>query len=92
MPITSQPKGTKRIGLRFDRRDLLLLRTLARRAEHRELGQEQVQTFSSAADAASTGEPLIVICNSRLEVELMADGYVRLGCRRPVLEALSGGG
>lgn len=88
MALTSQPAGTKRIGLRFDRRDVRLLRELTRRAEQRELGQEQVQTFSSAADAARTGEPLIVICNSRLEVELMAAGYVRFGCRRPVLDAL----
>lgn len=85
MPTPSQ----LRIGLRFDRRDARALRQLAARAQRRELGEEAVTTFAAAAEAAETGEPLIVVCESRLEPDLMAAGYVRFGIRRPVLDELS---
>ena len=80
---------TIRIGLRFDRRDARTLRALADRAAHRELGANGVQVFQAAAEAATTGEPLIVECQSPLEARLMASGYVRFGVRRPVLEQLN---
>ena len=77
-----------RIGLRFDRRDARLLTELAERAKLREIGEHQ--TFALAAEAAATGEPLIVECNSPIEVALMAQGYARYGVRQPTIEQLSG--
>lgn len=77
-----------RIGLRFDRRDARALAVLADRAKRHELGAEAHATFSMAADAARTGEPLIVICSNLIEAALMVAGYVRYGIREPVLEQL----
>jgi hypothetical protein len=77
-----------RIGMRFDRRDERLLRELAERAKRRELGVQAQSVFASAADAASTGEPLIVECESVIEAAVMAAGYVRFGVREPVLDSL----
>lgn len=79
-----------RVGLRFARRDARLLRTLAERARSHELGEQAVATFSSAATAALTGEPLIVYCTTPLEAVVMADGYVRYGVQRPAIEELTG--
>ena len=80
--------STKRCGLRFDRRDEPALRELAERSKLRELGEHAHATFALAANAARTGEPLIVECDSVLEVLLMARGYVRFGIREPVIDGL----
>lgn len=79
-----------RIGLRFRPRDALLLHQLAERVRHGELGPQHVATFENAADAARTGEPLIVLCEHAEEAHLMADGYARLGVARPAIEELTG--
>jgi hypothetical protein len=79
-----------RIGLRFQRRDAALLRRLADRVRAMELGPRDVSTFSLAADAAETGEPLIVHCEDKSEAVAMADGYTMYGVTRPVLDELTG--
>lgn len=80
-------KPSIRIGLRFNRRDAKLLRELAERAGRRELTEAR-KVFSDAADAARTGEPLIVLCSTPVEARLMAAGYTRYGVAEPVLESL----
>ncbi len=79
-----------RIGLRFQRRDEPLLRALAARVRQGDLGAQHVATFTNAADAAATGEPLIVICEQRDEALLLAAGYARLGVPMPAIEELTG--
>ncbi len=79
-----------RVGLRFHRRDAGVLAALADRVRARELGAQAAATFSSAALAAATGEPLIVLCDHPSEAHVMADGYVRYGVRRPAVEELTG--
>lgn len=79
-----------RVGLRFARRDAARLQALANRAMLAELADGHVATFRYAADAARTGEPLIVQCTHPSEAQVMADGYVRLGITRPAIEDLSG--
>ncbi len=79
-----------RVGLRFHRSDAGLLQLLADRIRARELPAHAVQTFAAAADAATTGEPLIVLCEHPSEAQVMADGYVRFGVRRPAIEDLTG--
>jgi hypothetical protein len=78
-----------RIGLRFERNDARILQTLADRAKRSELGKRDVATFQLAAEAARTGEPLIVLCAFPEEAIAMADGYALYGVRRPGVEALS---
>lgn len=79
-----------RIGLRFDRSQAAPLRAIAARVRASEFaGQLDVSTFDGAADAAETGEPLIVVCDNVTEALLLADGYVAWGIRRPAVEALS---
>lgn len=79
-----------RVGLRFHRRDAALLLGLAERVRLGELGAQHVATFSNAADAALTGEPLIVTCMHPSEAHVMADGYAQFGVRRPAIEELTG--
>lgn len=79
-----------RVGLRFRPRDAPILQALADRVRQGDLGDQHIQTFASAADAASTGEPLIVHCDDPLEAVLMADGYARFGVQRPAVEELTG--
>lgn len=79
-----------RVGLRFRRGDARVLRNIADRVRAGELGEQHVAVFSGAADAAATGEPLIVVCENHLEAVMMADGYARYGVRRPAVEELTG--
>jgi hypothetical protein len=78
-----------RVGLRFQRRDQQRLEAMADRVRRGEIPGD-ITTFSSAADAARTGEPLIVYCEKPAEAHLMADLYVRLGISRPAVEELTG--
>lgn len=80
-----------RVGMRFARHDVQLLSALAQRAESRDL-KESAIVFRHAAEAARTGEPLIVECTSVLEAKLMAVGYTRYGVTLPTLHGLSGAG
>jgi hypothetical protein len=89
MSVGATTGKSLRIGLRFDRRDVRRLHELAERAKQRDL-QEAHNVFALAGEAATTGEPLIVICGNQLEAVLMAKAYVRWGVREPVLEQLSG--
>lgn len=78
-----------RVGLRFQHADAQLLRFLAERVKLMELGQRDVATFSSAAQAAETGEPLIVYAESLDEARLMAHGYSQYGVTVPTIDQLS---
>jgi hypothetical protein len=80
-----------RVGLRFDRRDAPRLHHLADRVRAGDLDQQAVNTFEHAAQAAETGEPLIVVCeHSAQEALLMAAGYAQYGVTHPAVEELSG--
>lgn len=80
-----------RVGLRFDRRDALLLHHLAQRTRAGELSDQAVSVFQLAAEAAATGEPLIVVCeHSAVEATLMAHGYAQYGVSMPAIEELTG--
>lgn len=79
-----------RIGLRFRRSQARLLRDLAERCKVNDLGAQHVATFEQAAQAAASGEPLIVICMEPIEAVAMADGYTRFGVVRPSIEQLNG--
>lgn len=76
------------IGLRFARRDAPLLRALANRIAVGELRGPAHSTFDLAADAAETGEPLIVMCERPVEAMLMAAGYSQFGVQAPTIENL----
>ncbi len=80
---------TVNVGLRFQRRDARALRALAGRVRQGELGERHVQVFASAAAAAETGEPLIVVCDDPSEALLMAQGYAQYGVDPPVVEELA---
>lgn len=75
-----------RVGLRFQPRDAALLAHLAERVKALELGHRDVATFANAAKAASTGEPLIVYCDSPGEAAMIADGYTQFGVQRPAID------
>jgi hypothetical protein len=79
-------------GLRFERRDVRLLRSLADavRKGERGLGEQAANVFEQAALAAESGEPLELHCTDPMEAVEMAVAYVRYGVTRPVIEELSG--
>jgi hypothetical protein len=80
-----------RVGLRFARRDAPLLYALADRVRAGDLGRQAVATFEHAAQAAETGEPLIVLCeHSADEAVLMAAGYTQYGVTHPAVDELTG--
>lgn len=85
--MTAPP--TVRVGMRFAARDADLLATLAARVKSGEAAGD-AQTFESAELAARTGEPMIVYCTHPSEAMAMAAMYVRLGCRMPTLDDLTG--
>lgn len=78
-----------RIGLRFTRSQAAPLQRIADRIRAADLtGRVDITTFEAAAEAARTGEPLIVICDHPDEAIAMADAYIFWGIRRPAVEAL----
>ena len=81
---------TIRVGLRFRRRDVARLLACAERVRHMEIGDQHVGLWDSAADAARTGEPLIVQCGTAEEARAMADAFVAYGITRPAVEELTG--
>lgn len=85
MAVTEAPK----LGLRFARSQRHILRRLADRVRNGEFPGD-IDTFEQAAMAAELGEPLVVICNNRDEVEAMAALYARLGVKQPGIEELNG--
>ena len=79
-----------RVGLRFNHRDARLLRSLAARVQNGELHGQTLSGLQYAADAAETGEPLIIQCASPEEAEAMAARFILIGCHRPAVEELTG--
>ena len=79
-----------RVGLRFNHRDARLLRALADRVTRGELRDQTLSGLRFAADAAETGEPLIIRCTSPDEAESLAARFILLGCHRPAVEELTG--
>lgn len=82
--------ATHRIGLRFRRSQARTLRNIADRVRASELPNHHAALFDKAADAARTGEPLIVVCVDPLEAVALADGFTQYGVVRPVVDELSG--
>jgi hypothetical protein len=87
--MTQPPAAEHRIGLRFDRSETRALNKLADRARQRDIAGMHAAIFDQAAQAASTGEPLIVVCSNPIEAALIAHGYTRFGIRAPVIEGLT---
>lgn len=79
-----------RVGLRFNPKDKRRLIALAHEFE----GQPGIDStlYRAAAEAARTGEPLIVECTMEAEVHQMAALFVHLGVTAPNVEELSGSG
>ncbi len=78
-----------RFGLRFACKDAPFLAALARQVRS---GQRKgpVGGLAAAADAAETGEPLIIQCSTPQEAEQQAAHFVLLGVTRPAVEELTG--
>lgn len=79
-----------RVGLRFNHRDAALLHTLADRVRGGELRQQTLTSLKFAAEAAETGEPLIIRCVNADEAHALAARFILLGCHRPAVEELTG--
>lgn len=79
-----------KLGLRFDRGDAPLLRSLAAQIKNGEIRGHAADVFEQAALAAEHREPLQVHCDDPMEVVQMATLYMRFGVARPVIEELSG--
>lgn len=81
---------TIRVALRFNRASARTLRNIAARIRAAELTGLTLSVFECAADAAETGEPLIVECGDPIEAQLMAAGYTQFGVAAPTIETLGG--
>jgi hypothetical protein len=79
-----------RIGLRFASADAAFLRAVARQITSGQRQGEATGGLTLAADAAETGEPLIMQCDTPQEAHQMAAKFVRLGCTMPAIEELTG--
>jgi len=90
MPVTKPLTANLMMGLRFRKSQARLLRYLADRAKARELAFGAVSLFEKAAEAASAGEPLIVICDRPEEAIAMAAGFGQYGVVPPTVERLRG--
>jgi len=75
------------MGLRFRKSQARVLRELANRAKAREL-PGAVSLFEKAAEAAASGEPLIVACSTPEEAVAMAAGFSQYGVVTPTIEQL----
>lgn len=81
--------ATFRIGLRFAGRQARLLEHIA--AQLRSDGGERmlINLFDQAADAARTGEPLVLICDHPSEAHQTAAHFALVGCEMPAIESLN---
>lgn len=77
------------VGLRFRRSQTRLLRNLVDHLEATNLPGVDISLYEKAREAAEAGEPLIVHCESREEVEAMAAGFVAVGVGRPEIDELT---
>lgn len=80
--------GHLKVGLRFKRSQARILRNLAARVRNGEIANGHAAVFEQAAQAASTGEPLIVVCKDPMEAQMMAAGYAQYGVVAPTIEEL----
>lgn len=78
------------MGLRFRKSQARTLRHLVEQLEQADLPAVDISLYEKAAQAARDGEPLLVHCESRDEVEAMAAGFARLGVVRPEIDELAG--
>jgi len=78
------------MGLRFRKSQARMLRNLTDQLKERDLPGVDISLFEKAAQAAAAGEPLLVHCESREEVELMAAAFAQLGVARPQIDELAG--
>lgn len=78
------------MGLRFRKSQRRALRKLADDVGSLNLPGVDASLFEKAAQAAAEGEPLLVHCDSREEVEAMAAQFVQLGVVRPTIDELTG--
>lgn len=88
MPVAKPLTANLMMGLRFRKSQARLLRDLADRARAREIPFGAVSLFEKAAEAASAGEPLIVICERPEEAIAMAAGFGQFGILPPSVEQL----
>lgn len=73
-------------ALRFHASDAPLLRAIA------ELGRrsgDDAGVFARAAESAEVGDPLIVRCSTRAELEHIADRIQSYGIARPAIDELT---
>lgn len=80
-----------RFGLRWPRLEHRRLRTLAFAAQSMGQSKDDVGLYIKAADSTEAGEPLVVVCQERSEVEQMAALFVACGMARPAIEDLNAG-
>ncbi len=78
------------MGLRFRKSQARVLRHLVDQLKATNLPGVDISLYEKAAEAARDGEPLLVHCDSREEVELMAAAFTRLGVARPEIDELAG--
>lgn len=78
------------MGLRFRKSQVRVLRNLVEWVEGNDVPGIDVSLYRKAMEAAAAGEPLLVHCNGREEVEAMAAAFVRLGVARPTIDELAG--
>jgi hypothetical protein len=81
---------TLMLGLRFPRSQARLLHNIATDLRAmRPIGVD-ISLFDKAAESATEGEPLVVRCTTRDEVERMAHGFTLWGVQRPAIDELNG--
>jgi hypothetical protein len=85
VPVNTE---TLTIGLRFPRSQIRMLRNLIISVRTLRPKGVDVGLYEKALESAEAGEPLVVLCSNRGEAEMMADGFVRLGLRRPEVDVL----
>jgi len=78
------------MGLRFRKSQVRVLRNLIDWIEGNDVPGIDVSLYRKAMEAAAEGEPLLVHCDGREEVEEMAAAFVRLGLARPTIDELAG--
>lgn len=77
------------MGLRFRKSQARVLRNIAEWARANDLPGVDATLYDKAAESAAAGEPLVVHCENREEVEGMAAGFVLLGVARPEIDELT---
>lgn len=84
--MNEAPAPHIRLGFRFHRGDALRLETLAELARSGQIGDRHVAKFAKAAEAARSGEPLIVYVRDPDEGRQVAAWYATFGVLEPTLD------